>query len=105
MAYIYRCNRCRTRNTFKHSVGWYKIQRKCRDCAHTKFYLDKERTYRKSCTCPGAYFWGTHRLGSQFCEKNSNHIYHRAIRDGADAADLAWEGVGLKTAEGSDCPF
>lgn len=107
MAYIYRCSRCRTRNTFHHSVGWYKIKRECRDCAYTKFYPDKERIYRPVCRCMGAYFWGVHRVGAAYCEKNQNFEYNRAVRDGADAADLAWAGLCLKTVEveGDDVPF
>jgi hypothetical protein len=65
-----RCNRCRTRNTFKKCPVDYRPPRglkqtqkevnrilreiggkRCRSCGHTAFYLDKERTNRKPCHC------------------------------------------------------
>lgn len=103
--HYYRCNRCRTRNKFKRAVACYLVPRKCRDCGHQKFYADKERASRVSCKCAGAYHWGAHRLGSQYCEHNPNHQYHRAVRDGASAEELAWAGLSVKTACGSEPPF
>jgi hypothetical protein len=105
MACVYRCSKCRTRNTFRHAVSWYKVKRKCRGCGHKHFYLDKERTYRASCRCAGAYFWGPHRIGSQYCESNPMHEVHRAKRDGADDGEIAWLGLGLKPHAGDDIPF
>lgn len=105
MAHIYRCSRCRTRNTFKHAVGWYLIKRKCRDCGYQKFYVDKERVHRVACRCPGAYFWGPHRWGSQYCEHNPMGEYHRAVRAGAHAGEIAWEGLGLQRVTGDKIPF
>lgn len=100
----YRCSRCRTRNRFKRALACYLIPRKCRDCGYKKFYPDKERAARESCRCDGAYHWGAHRWGAQYCEHNPDHQYHRAIRDGASAEDLAWAGIGLKST-GAEPPF
>ena len=88
--YIYRCSRCRTRNSFHHPVDWYKIKRKCRDCGYQKFYKDKERRARQPCRCSGAYHWGAHRLGSPMCEHNPNYQANRALRDGTPLEDVAW---------------
>lgn len=101
----YRCSRCRTRNRFKHNIGWYKIKRKCRDCACTVFYVDKERERRKPCKCDGAYAWGSHRLGSPFCMANPQWQAQRARRDGADDGEIAFEGLGLKPVLGEEIPF
>lgn len=105
MAYVYRCSRCRTRNTFRHSVEWYTIKRACRDCGHKHFYVDRERIRRKACRCPGAYFWGSHRLGAAFCQHNPDVEYNRAVRDGAHPGELAWLGLGLKPHTGETIPF
>lgn len=105
MAHIYRCSKCRTRNTFKHSVGWYTVPRKCRDCGYTKFYVDKERVYRSVCGCTGAYFWGKHRIGAAYCQQNPMWEYNRAVRDGAHPGEIAWEGLGLKLVTGDVIPF
>lgn len=102
--HYYRCSRCRTRNKFKRAVSTYLVAKKCRDCGHSKFYPDKERANRVSCRCDGAYIWGVHRWGAKYCEKTPNHEYHRAVRDGASAEDLAWHGIGLKLG-GDEPPF
>lgn len=102
---VYRCSRCRTRNSFNHSVAWYKRPRKCRDCGHAHFYPDRERMARKSCDCLGAYFWGKHRWGAAYCENNPDWEYNRAIRDGASAEDMIARGAKPPVHVGDDVPF
>lgn len=102
--HYYRCSRCRTRNKFKRAVSTYLVPKKCRDCGYKKFYPDKDRAARESCRCDGAYHWGAHRWGAQYCEHNPDHQYHRAVRDGATTEELAWAGLGLKST-GTDVPF
>jgi hypothetical protein len=80
--HIYRCNRCRTRNAFHRRVSDYIIKRKCRDCGHQRFYVDKERVARKPCYCGG--YHHAHRPGSRCCEHHPLHIAYRAQRAGAD---------------------
>lgn len=105
MAHIYRCSKCRTRNTFRHAVEWYTVKRKCRDCGHKHFYVDKERVYRVPCRCAGAYFWGAHRLGSLHCIHHPDHEHARAVRQGTHPGELAWDGVGLKPCTSDKPPF
>lgn len=101
----YRCSRCRTRNIFRRPVKTYIRPKRCRNCGHDKFYVDKERRDRKPCGCLGSYWWGPHRWGSAYCEHNPDHEYHRALRDGAHPGELAWEGLGLKLHTGDTVPF
>lgn len=105
MSHVYRCSRCRTRNTFRRAAESYVIKRKCRDCGHRHFYVDKERVYRPVCRCADSYFWGPHRPGSKFCVLNPQHLVHRARRDGADDGEIAWLGLGLKADAGDRIPF
>jgi DNA-directed RNA polymerase subunit RPC12/RpoP len=98
MTFIYRCSRCRTRNSFKRQLEQLGLER-CRSCGHTSFYVDKERQRRKPCLCGGYHF--KHRPGSKCCEMNVMHPYHRAAREGAPEeflldilVDLAWENEG-----------
>lgn len=116
--FYYRCNRCRTRNTFARRVDDYLRERTCRCCGHNRFYVDKERHARKPCYCDGGLFGRTgsipHRPGSPCCTLNTWHPWHRAKVMGADeealaeiAMELAWDGEGGRQAEKGDetCPF
>ena len=103
MSYVYRCSRCRTRNSFPRSVLSYVRPRKCRDCGYQKFYVDRERVSRVSCRCEGAYHWIAHRPGSPMCEKNPEYRANRAIREGADEDDISF--MGLRLTESETCPF
>lgn len=105
MAHIYRCSRCRTRNTFKHSLQWYRRKRKCRDCGYDRFYLDLERIHRVPCRCAGAYFWGPHRKGSALCDQHPEGEANRAVRAGEDEGAVAWLGLRLKSHTGDTTPF
>lgn len=125
-----RCSRCRTRNTFKKCPVNYLPPRglkqtvkevnailrrtggkRCRDCGHTSFYLDVERTNRKPCHCRGAYHWGPHRPGSPYCEHNPNGWLNRARRAEPAANDedlvfsLSLAGLGGKTFPADVIPF
>ena len=86
MSHIYRCSRCRTRNTFRKALGSYVKPKACRHCGHTRFYVDKERINRKACHCGGYHY--PHRPGSPCCEHNPDADYHHALRQGLDAVDL-----------------
>ena len=107
--HYYRCNKCRTRNTFSHPVDWYKRPRQCRCCGHGRFYVDKERVARKPCYCDGGLLVNSgsipHRPGSKCCVLNPDHPWHRAQREGASEAalmeiaiELAWEADGGRPA-------
>lgn len=104
MAHIYRCSRCRTRNTFRRAADSYLRPKSCRDCGYQKFYSDKERVYRPVCKCSGSYHF-PHRVGAKYCEKHPDHEYDRAIRAGAHPGELAFEGIGLKLHTGDTIPF
>lgn len=122
--FVYRCNKCRTRNTFKRAVSnWTPIRgaarmlrkevdrllrqiggKRCRNCGHTSFYVDKERINRESCNCSG-YHWA-HRPGSQCCEKNPKVDMFRAYRQGLDDDDIAFYALNPTTPlPGNACPF
>lgn len=122
--FVLRCNRCRTRNTFKVCpVNWTQPRglkkltkkevdrelrriggRRCRDCGHASFYLDKERTNRKPCHC-NAYHWGPHRPGSPCCVSNPSHNVFRAYREGMDEEDIAFLGLAAKPVPVGITPF
>jgi DNA-directed RNA polymerase subunit RPC12/RpoP len=106
MAWIYRCSRCRTRNTFRRAVHDYIIKRKCRHCGHRRFYVDKERVRRKPCKCAG--YHHPHRMFSKFCDHRPESIVHRAAREGTAgealwdvAMEAAWSGGRVTDV----CPF
>lgn len=128
--FVMRCSRCRTRNTFKVCPTNYRPPRglkqtvkqvnralreiggkRCRDCGHTSFYLDKERTFRLPCHCVGAYHWGPHRPGSPHCSLNPNGWFNRARRADPDADDedivieLSLSGLGGRTFAPDVIPF
>lgn len=116
--HYYRCNRCRTRNTFDQAVDWYDKAPECRSCGHTRFYVDKERVRRKPCKCDGGLLSRKngsvpHRPGSPCCVLNPWHEYHRARVMGAPEevlleiqAELAFEGEGGRIMGRDDeCPF
>lgn len=106
MTYPYRCSRCRTRNLFARPVEKYVRQRKCRDCGHTSFYVDRERATRRPCRCDGAYHWGPHRKGSPCCVHRRGFEAFRAVRAGADEIDMALAGIGGQEHQlGAECPF
>ena len=86
MSYHFRCCACRGRNVLPRHWQEYKRPRRCTHCpAVDRFYLDKERTYRKECHCRGAYHWpGGHRRGSPMCEHHPFVEANRARRQGAD---------------------
>lgn len=102
MSHIYRCSRCRTRNTFRRAIGDYVRQRKCRDCGHGHFYIDRERVNRKPCHCSGYHY--AHRPGSRCCESHPQVDAHRARRAGVDEIDITFLGLS-RGAVGADCPF
>ncbi len=81
MSHVYRCNSCRTRNTFHKAIGAYvrKIP-SCRHCGHTRFYVDKERINRKVCKCGGYHYH--HRPRSGCCHQNPNGLRNAMIRAG-----------------------
>ena len=85
-ACVYRCNRCRCRNTFRRALFTYVIARKCRDCGHTRFYVDKERVTRKPCYCGG--YHHAHRPGSRCCELHPRCDINRMLRAGASDEDV-----------------
>jgi len=110
MSFIYRCSKCRTRNTFRHAVDWYKRRRKCRCCGHSGFYVDRERARREACNCSGYHF--PHRPGSPCCDSNPETDVNRARRAGATAEDileirlaLAWDAEGGRLCATDPCPF
>lgn len=105
MSCVYRCSRCRTRNTFLRPVSTYKREKKCRDCGYKKFYPDKERIYRVHCRCEGAYHWGPHRKGSKLCVEHPEYRANRALRDGTDEDEVAWMGLRLVLHNGDSIPF
>ncbi len=86
MSHIYRCMRCRTRNTFSKPVAAFVRGRSCRHCANRTFYVDKERMGRVGCTCGGYYF--PHRPGSGACVTSKTHAVHIAKR-GGDKNEIA----------------
>lgn len=94
MSYIYRCSRCRTRNTFLRALSTYVRAKRCRDCGHDHFYVDKERTQRKPCRCSG--YHHPHRPGSPLCEHNPTFDVRRAQAQGLDHDDMAWHGIGAR---------
>lgn len=102
--FVYRCNRCRTRNTFPRPVEDYVRPRTCRDCGHTRFYTDWERTLRVPCRC-GGYHWGPHRKGSPLCEDNPNWQVNRARQQGLDEDEIALAGLGREHKAGDPIPF
>lgn len=121
--FVYRCNKCRVRNTFKRPVfSWLPVRgavmtrkevdrrlrdiggKRCRSCGHTSFYADKERINRKACKCNG-YHW-SHRPGSQCCEHNPRVAVFRAYREGADEIDIAFYALNpSQPLPGNACPF
>lgn len=86
MSHIYRCSRCRTRNTFKKALADYARPKHCRHCNHAHFYVDKERLNRKPCVCGGYHF--VHRPGGGACVLSKTREYHIAKR-GGNAAEIA----------------
>lgn len=110
MGYVYRCSRCRTRNTFNRPVTQYIRPRRCRDCGYAKFYVDRERVTRKPCRCHGGLLGRTgsipHRPGSAGCIHNPFGEAYRMKRDaGMDDDDLAFLGIGGEKAIPGHCPF
>ncbi len=115
--HTYRCSRCRARNVFAHAVEWYKVARKCKACNYTRFYADKERVRRESCSCDGGLLGRTgsipHRPGSPCCVLHPRHIVNRALRMGATREDItdleiemAWTGEGGRVMGAEDpVPF
>ncbi|MGC4075449.1 MAG: hypothetical protein QM702_00125 [Rubrivivax sp.] len=89
MSFHFRCQRCRGRNVMPRHWHDYARPKRCRHCGHTRFYLDRERTYRTCCSCDGAYHWGPHRPGSPLCWHNRHWQANRAARDGEDDAIVA----------------
>lgn len=116
MSYVYRCSKCRTRNTFRNYLEWYIRVPACRNCGHTKFYVDRERQERRACRCDGGLIGRNgpipHRPGSPCCVLNPMHPYHRAAREGAPEdflldllVDLAWESDGGRVTAPDVVPF
>lgn len=110
MSYIYRCNKCKARNTFKRPVEKYVIKRKCKNCLHTGFYLDRARINRVPCRCHGGLLGRTgsipHRKGSAGCIHNPFGEAYRLKRDaGMDDEDLAFLGIGGVKATPGHIPF
>lgn len=97
MSHIYRCSRCRTRNTWPRALATYVRGRRCRHCAYTRFYVDKERVRRKPCNCAGYHF--AHRLGSRCCDAHPLHPFYRS-GDEDVLVDLLFEGKGKSYADG-----
>ena len=81
--HVYRCNRCRTRNSFLKAVGAYvrKVPQ-CRHCRHTRFYIDKERISRPVCRCGGYHY--VHRPRSPCCHLNPNYLANAMKRAGIE---------------------
>lgn len=99
--HYYRCSRCRTRNRFRRRLETYVRAKRCRDCGHQGFYLDRERTYRVHCDCNG--YHHPHRPGSRCCEKNPLADLHRAKRAGVNfAEETFFDFAGEVSVE---CPF
>ena len=87
MAYVYRCSKCRTRNTFRHALEWYIRPKRCRCCGHKAFYVDKERVRRKPCYCEGYHY--PHRPGTTFCVVNPQYqVNVRTMRYGEKLGDV-----------------
>lgn len=101
MSHIYRCNRCRTRNTFRRALATYVRPKRCRHCAHDRFYVDKERVRRRPCHCSGYHF--AHRPGSRCCEHHPLHPFYRS-GDEDVLFDLMLQGKG-KSLGNSPVPF
>lgn len=83
MSHVYRCMKCRTRNTFGKPPHMYARGRWCRHCTHTTFYPDKERQNRPVCRCGGYHF--NHRPGSPCCNQHPLGLLNSARR--ADAPE------------------
>lgn len=81
MSHIYRCNACRTRNTWPKALADYVRGRTCRNCGNGKFYPDRERMNRKGCGCIGYHF--PHRRGSGCCDHNPRARENRMKREGS----------------------
>lgn len=123
MSYHYRCMKCRGRTVLKKAVEDFRDEPVCKHCKHeprpggTRYYVDKERVRRSTCTCDGGLIGRTgaipHRPGSRCCILHPKSMYYRAAREGASAEDLmqieldmAWDSEGGKTLPIDDsCPF
>lgn len=101
MSHIYRCSRCRTRNTWPRALATYVRGRRCKHCQYDRFYVDKERTTRKACRCSGYHF--AHRPGSRCCDAHPLHPFYRS-RDEGVLFDLMLQGKG-KSLENQPVPF
>ena len=100
MGWAYRCNRCRTRNTFRKKLEEYVRPKKCKECGHDRFYYDRERNHRSDyCSCEG-YHW-THRRGTTYCIHNP--LYQVNVRVGRYGEKLedVLEDIALR----EQCPF
>ena len=97
MSFIYRCSKCRTRNTWPRALATYKRGRKCRHCGYTKFYVDRERIERKPCHCVG--YHHAHRPGSRRCDQHPLHPYWRSGDEGV-LFDILIDGKGKSYAPG-----
>ena len=81
--YKYRCNRCRTRNSFVKKLEHYLRPRRCRCCGHDRFYVDRERMrrrYEHPCKCDGCHY--PHRPGSSVCFDNPYYGIDRFEAEG-----------------------
>jgi DNA-directed RNA polymerase subunit RPC12/RpoP len=105
VSHIYRCSKCRTRNTFRRALASYVRGKRCRHCGHAGFYVDRERMNRIGCQCGGYHF--PHRPGSPCCDHHPARDYWRALREGAtgdDLLDASLRATG-KVVRGNWCPF
>lgn len=80
MSHIYKCNRCKTRNTWTKALQEYAKGRTCRHCGNSTFHVDRERMNRKACGCMGYHF--PHRKGSGCCDHNPAARENRMKREG-----------------------
>lgn len=105
MPYVYRCNACRTRNTFLKPWRAYVWGRVCRHCQHTRFYVDKERTHRVPCRCGGYHY--PHRLGGGACDHSPTRALHIAKRGGDknEIFDAQFDLAAARSTVSTVCPF
>jgi len=87
--YKYKCNKCMVRNSFIHKLEWYIHGKKCRNCGHTKFHVDRYEMRKgriPPCTCFGCHY--PHRKGSSVCFDNPYYGIDRCrVCGGGTAVD------------------
>lgn len=96
--YVYKCNRCKTRNSFIKPLEWYIRPKMCRHCKWLNFHVDSEAMRRRRarpCTCAGCHY--PHRRGSSVCFENPLYGVQRWADDGGNT----WYVDGQE----SDVPF